>query len=32
MAVRVWKTNLVMEDLDVKNGRKHDQSEGSLEV
>ena len=32
MAVRVWKTNLVVEDLARQNGRKCDQSEGSREV
>jgi len=32
MTVRVRKTNLVLEDLALKNGRKCDQREGSREV
>ena len=32
MAVSVWKTNLVLEEMHVKNGLKFDQSEGSREV
>jgi hypothetical protein len=32
MAVRVWKTNLVLEELARQKGRKYDQREGSREA